>query len=120
MDEIIDLPEVESVYLKKSARLCKIYGGLILLSILVSVFIKPLFYKEYVRYNDLIDLFIGLPILAMFVIAPLGLYYSWKSYKRKEGQRMIRFKYTFGHLLVCILLMLITGVLLADLSRLLN
>jgi hypothetical protein len=90
MKDIIDLPEQESdnpIYLKKSAKLYKIYGGLFIFSIIVSVFVRPILDKNRDQSNDLLDLLVWLPVLSVFVLAPLGLFYSWKSHKRKEGLR---------------------------------
>ena len=117
MDEIMNIQKKdEPKYLKKSARLYKIYGGLVLFAIIVSVFIRPLLLKNYNGLADLVDLLVGLPILSLFVFAPMGLYYSWKSYKEDEGHRKLRFKYTLGHLFFCILMLIFVGVFIADIS----
>jgi hypothetical protein len=123
MKEIIDFTESKPddfVYLKKSAILYKIYGGLVVFSILMSVLIKPLIYRRNSQYADMLDLLVGLPLLAMFVLAPFGLYYSWKSYKRKEGFSKRRFKYMLGHLFICLIMVVILGVVLADVASLLS
>lgn len=117
MDEIIDIQKRdEPKFLKKSARLYKIYGGLIVFAIIVSVFIRPLLLKNYNELTDLLDILVGLPILSLFVLAPMGLYYTWKSSKEKEGHRKLRFKYALGHLFFCLLMLLFLGVFIADIS----
>lgn len=105
----------EPIYLKKSATFYKIYGGLFIFSIVMSVIVRPLL-KDY---PDTIDLLVGLPIFPIFVMAPIGLLYSWKSYKRKEGLSNTRFKYFLGHLFFCLLILLFIAVLVSDLSKLL-
>ena len=119
MDEVIDQikreHEDEPVYLKKSARLFKINTRLIILSIVASVFIKPLFQPQSGMLEDFLDLFVGLPIFIMLFLAPVGLFYSWKSYRRKEGNSRTRFKYGMGHLFFCLLIILCIGVVLGDL-----
>lgn len=123
MEEVIDFTKQESdepVYLKKSARLYKISGVLILFSIAMSVFVKPLLYEKSNEYADLLDMLIGLPFLTVFVLTPPGLFYSWKSYQRKEGQSKTRFKYALGHSFFCLLLILIIGMFIVDISKLLK
>lgn len=110
MNEIIDFTEQKPndlIYLNRSARLYKINGGLIIFSIAISVFLKPLVYKGDGKYADLFDILVGLPVLIAFVLAPLGLFYSWKSYRRKEGDSRRRFRFTIGHLFFCLLMVII-------------
>lgn len=85
---------VKPIYLKRSVILYKIYGSLFLFSIFVSVFIRPIFKN----YPDIVDLLMGLPVLSLFVMAPMGVFYSLKSYKRKEGLSKIRLRYLLGHI----------------------
>jgi hypothetical protein len=101
-------------YLTKSAIFYKVCGGLFLFSILVPFLLRPL-RKEYPGF---LDILVGLPIFALFVLAPLGLFYSWKSYKRNEGLPKTRFKYLLGNLFFCILLILIIGIVVSDISKL--
>ncbi|MEJ1241046.1 hypothetical protein WBG78_23060 [Chryseolinea sp. T2] len=121
MNEIIDTQRnVQAKFLKRSAKLYKIYGGLIVFAIIVSIFIRPYLLLNYSALTDLVDLLVGLPILSLFVLAPLGLYYSWKSYKENEGHRKLRVKYTIGHVFFCILMLLFLGVFISDISFLLE
>ncbi len=107
--------EIEPRYLRKSVRFYKIYGGLFLFSLFMSIVIRPLMSA----YPDLLDLLVGLPIFAMFIMAPIGLYYSWNSYKRKEGKSSTRFKYFLGHMFFCLLVLLFVVVIISDISKLL-
>jgi hypothetical protein len=88
MEEILDMPKPgnESKYLKRSARLYKIYVGLVALAIIASILVKLLLYKSHL-IDELGILLVGLSILTIFVLAPVGLYYCWMSYKRKEENR---------------------------------
>lgn len=120
MEEIIDLPKQEpkNLYLKKSARLYKISVGLMIFAVLMSAVIRPLLYERYSQFVDLADMFVGIPVLINIVLSPLGLYYSLKSYRRKEGHRMVRLKYLAGHLFFCLLIVLIIAVLISDITML--
>lgn len=110
-----ETPVIEPIYLRKSVRFYKIYGGLFLFSLFMSIVIRPLMSA----YPDFLDMLVGLPIFAMFIMAPIGLYYSWKSYKRKEGKSSTRFKYFLGHMFFCLLIMLFVVVIISDISKLL-
>ena len=104
----------EPVFLKKSATFFKIYGGLFLFAIAMSTIVRPLLKN----YPDLLDLLVGLPFFPIFVMAPMGLFYSWKSSKRKEGLTKIRFRYFIGHLFFCILILLMIAIFVSDISKL--
>jgi len=104
----------EPIYLKKSATFFKIYGGLFLFAIIMSVIVRPIL-KDL---PDVIDLLVGLPILPLFIMAPMGLFYSWKSLKSNEGLSRTRFKYFIGHLFFCALIILFMAVIVSDLSEL--
>ena len=106
---------IEPVYLRKSLIFYKVYGGLIIFSLFMSIVVRPLMSG----HKDLLDLFVGLPIFIMFIMAPIGLFYSWKSYKRKEGRSITRFKYFLGHLFFCLLIILFLAVIVSDISQLL-
>ena|SRR5690606_12696668 len=104
----------EPVYIKKSVTLYKIYAGLFVFAIIMSTIVRPLMKG----YPDILDLLVGLPIFAMFILAPIGLYYSWKSYKMNEGLSKTRFIYFMGHLFFCILMFLFIIVFISDISKL--
>jgi amino acid permease len=117
MNEIIDFPEKEEPkFLKKSAKLYKIYGGIFIFVILGSWIIRPLFLQDNPGLTQLLDALVGFSILSLFVFAPMGLYYGWKSYREKEGHSKLRMKYTLGHVLVCMLLLLFMGIFVIDIS----
>jgi hypothetical protein len=103
----------EPIYLKRSATFYKVYGGLFVFSILMNWIGKPIFKGQ----QETLDLLVGIPILMVFVMAPIGLFYSWKSYQRKEGRSITRFKYFLGHFFFCLLVIAMITVLVSDLSR---
>jgi hypothetical protein len=102
------------VFLNKSIKVFKIYSGLFLFAIVVSVIGKP-FFKQY---SEILDLFVGLPILPSFIMAPIGIYYNLKSSKLNEGYSKKRFRYFIGHLIFCILILIFISVIINDLSKL--
>ena len=104
----------EPINLKKSAKIFKIYGGLFLFAIVMSTIVRPLLKN----YPDLLDLLVGLPIFPTFILAPIGLFYSWKSSKMKEGLTKIRLRYFIGHLFFCILILLMITIFINDISKL--
>lgn len=104
---------VEPIFLKKSKQFYKIYGGLFLFSLFCSIVLRPILGPN----GLLIDLLVGLPIFAMIGMAPVGLIYSWKSYKRKEGRSITRFKYFVGHLFFVILVLLFIVTMIKDFSQ---
>jgi hypothetical protein len=109
LDKIEDQTE-EPKYLRRSALLYKLCIGLFLFSISVTVFIKPL----VKGYPDVLDLFIGLPAIAIIFISPVGLFFSWKSLRMKEGLAKSRFKYFIGHLIFCLLILGLIVTMISD------
>ena len=89
---------ITSIYLNKSVKILKIYLVIIAAIILLPAFIKPLLIDIYALF----DLIFGLLIISLLFLIPLGLIYSIKSIKRKEGNRLSRNKYFFIHLLFCL------------------
>jgi hypothetical protein len=69
--------EKNPVYLTKSVMLFRLYGGVFVFSIITTSLSRSI--PEV--YRDMVDLLIALPIMGFFFMAPLGIYYSWKSYK---------------------------------------
>ncbi|MEM9328167.1 MAG: hypothetical protein AAGA85_21045 [Bacteroidota bacterium] len=104
----------EPIYLRKSVTLYKIYGGLFLFSILSSVLLRPI-----LKGTDMLDVLVGLPIMIMFFLVPVGLFYSWKSFKRKEGRSSTRFRYFMGHMFFFLLMVLFVMTLINDLREVL-
>jgi magnesium-transporting ATPase (P-type) len=70
------------------------------------------------QYSDFLNLLIGLPVFALFILPPLGVYYSWKSYRRKEGSSNTRFFYFLGHAFFCMIAILLITIFVRDISQL--
>ena len=96
--------------LQKSARLLKISGILFLVSISSLFLVKPMFPAG----SYLLDLLIGGPFLIIFLIAPIGLYFSIKSFRNEEGSKLARFRIFYGHAFICLLIILFIIVLIGD------
>lgn len=123
MDEILDSIEQtpqQAIYLKKSASLFKICVALILILILISVVVKPFVGRNYAAFSILLDFLVSLSFLVFLVLPPFGLFYSWKSYKRKESRTQARFMYTLGHLVFCLMAALCITIFVSDLLTLLT
>lgn len=59
-------------YLKKSRQIFRINGALILLTIILAFLTKNVFKVN----NAFLDFFGGLPVLLIFVLAPMGIFYT--------------------------------------------
>lgn len=101
---------VGPVYINRSKIFYRINAGIFLYAILMSFAIRPYLPVD----SEIADLLIGLPVFALFVLIPMGMYYSWKSYKKKEGTPVIRSRYFFGSLLFSALLIFIIVQLVKD------
>lgn len=99
-------------YLHKSIKLYKIYGYGLLFLIFSNLVIKPLLPIQSI----ITDFLSTIPILIMIVLAPLGLYYCFKSYKMKETTSMTLLKYTIGHLFFSLLVLVFIVVIIKDIS----
>lgn len=97
-------------YLQKSIKLYKIYGYGLLFLIFSSLVIKPLLPIQSI----LADFLVTIPILIMIVLAPLGLYYCFKSYRLKETSSMTLLKYTIGHLFFTLIVLFFMVVIIKD------
>ena len=121
MDEILDSPQqqtTEPIYLKRSIRLLRIYVILFFSSIVV-LYVRQGKDQELPSTIDYLwNLAVSLGILSMFVMAPLGLFYGFKSKKREEGRPDTRRKYIFIHFLFCLLILLFVGIAVRDIARL--
>ena len=100
-------------YLSKSVKIYKVYGIGLLIALFTSIIIKPLVKESYF----ILDFLNGFPILIIIALAPIGLYYSWKSYKEKESNSITRLKYFFGHFIFCLLALCFILVILSDLKE---
>jgi hypothetical protein len=115
--EILDKVEEQNTkpkFLKRSALLFKLCVGLFLFSISITAFIKPLFKEDIYVF----DLLIALPILSIFFLSPVGLFYSWKSMKKKEGFSSSRFNFFIGHMIFCLLILGFILALVSDIRQL--
>lgn len=98
---------IKKTYLQKSIKLYKIYGFGLLLVVFDILVLKPLFSD----FNFITDLLIGIPVLAMIFLAPVGLYFCWKSFRNKETTSNILLRYFLGHLfftLISVIFIIIT------------
>jgi hypothetical protein len=103
---------IKKTYLQKSIRLYKIYGYGILFLIFSILLIKPLLPEQSI----IADFLIALPILIMIVLAPLGLFYCFKSYRMKETSSMTLLKYTIGHLFFTLIVVFFIISFIKDIS----
>jgi hypothetical protein len=106
---------IEQGYLKKSAWLYKVYVIAITLFIVVSI-LSSQFVTE--RTMPALVFLTSLPIVTLLVLAPMGLFYSIKSYQQKEGLASTRFLHAFGHVLFCLLIALSIGIFISDINSL--
>jgi hypothetical protein len=125
MDEILDakVAEADPVYLKRSIKLSKIYIGLFAFSLIMSMGVAPGLRKAYgtsYAILDLIDALVALPMFAIFVLAPLGVFYSIKSKRLNEGRPKTRRNYMLVHLFFCLLIVLLFSVVVTDILILLK
>ena len=104
------------MYLNKSIKLYKVYGFGLLLVLFNILVLKPLFSE----YNFITDLLIGIPILAVIFLAPIGLYYFFKSYRSKETSSNILLKYTIGHLFFTLISLIFIIIIVKEIIETLN
>jgi FtsH-binding integral membrane protein len=111
------MPELEIQkykYLRKSIRIYKVYGYSLLIALFTIIILKPLIKESYF----LLDFMIGFPIIIMLFGAPLGLFYSFKSYSKKEDNPQKRLTYFMGHLFFTLLAFFVIFISLKDFSHL--
>ena len=101
-------------YLKKSIKIFRFYGIGLLISILTVSFLRSVNESFKIVYEALV----AIPYLITLVLAPLGLYYSWKAYKDKEEPRKKRTMFLMGHLFFCTLMILLFAVVIKDIYSL--
>lgn len=101
---------IKKTYLQKSIKIYKIYGYGLLFLIFSSLIIKPLLPEQSI----LADFLVTIPILIMIVLAPLGLYYCFKSYRLKETSSITLLKYTIGHLFFTLIVLFFMVVIIKD------
>ncbi|TJY66659.1 hypothetical protein FAZ19_07005 [Sphingobacterium alkalisoli] len=105
--------KTDSTYLKKSIFTFRLYGSFFLFSILVNTLTRDLKHK----YQVLFETVVAIPLLLVFILAPIGLYYGWKSYRNKEEPRKKRTIFLMGHMIFCSLIILFIIVLIKDISN---
>jgi hypothetical protein len=114
MDEVLDLAKPdetpEPVNLKRSAklaRMCFLLFNVWLVVSLIKVFVSFKF-PAYVALN--LEVFFAIVIflagLGIFVVSPIGLFYSVQSYRKREGGSRPRLRYTIVHAFFCLILVL--------------
>jgi len=118
MDEILDAPQQQTqelIYLKKSIRLFRIYIALFVSSLIV-MYIRG--GREASGVEALLDVVVTLSMLSTFVLAPLGLFYGFKSKRRGEGRPKLRLTYIIAHLFFCSIIVLLISIVAKDLANL--
>lgn len=104
----------ETQYLNKSIKIFRFYTIASLILILLVMLLSPL-RKDYLILISAITL---LPVLIPLILAPIGLYYSWKSYQAKEEPRKKRTMFFMGHLFFCTVIILFVMAIIKDVSSL--
>lgn len=104
---------IKKTYIQKSIKLYKIYGYGILFLLFSILLIKPLLPEQ----SFIADFLIALPIVIMIVLAPLGLYYCFKSYRKKETSSMTLLKYTIGHLFFSLIVVFFILSIIKEISE---
>lgn len=100
-----------SRFLNKSITIYKIYSYGLLLVLFTILVLKPVVKTSYF----FLDFLIGFPILIAFILAPIGLFYSIKSYKLKEVNQRKNSHYFIGHFIFTLLLSFFILVTSSDL-----
>lgn len=109
------MPTIEQPnYLNKSVRIFRFYTIASLILILLVMLLSSL--RQ--NYPILVSAITLLPVLIPLVLAPMGLYYSWKSYQAKEEPRKKRTMFFMGHLFFCTLIILFVVAIIKDLTSL--
>jgi len=98
-------------YFKRSAKLLKVNAALFFFVLLVTFVLSP----TLNRFGEVIELMVGLPMLALFVLVPIGLYQSIKSNRLKQGNTSSRLRHFIGHLVLSIIILGIFAVFVSDL-----
>ncbi len=104
----------ETQYLNKSIKIFRFYTIASLILILLVMLLSPL--RQ--NYLILISALTLLPLIIALIFAPMGLYFSWKSYQAKEEPRKKRTMFFMGHLFFCTLILLFVMAIIKDLASL--
>lgn len=116
--DILDSPiesSGEQSYLKKSAKICRVY-----LVLLIVCFMLSSLAKISDQFSDVLVILLGLALFVLFGLSPWGVYYTWKSKKADEGNRKKRLTYAIVHWFVFVLLVLVIIRFLMDVSTILK
>lgn len=109
------MPTIEQGnYLKKSIRIFRFYTIASLILILIIMLLSP----SRQNYPIPVSALTLLPLVIALIFAPIGLYYSWKSYRAKEEPRKKRKMFFMGHLFFCTLILLFVIAIIKDLASL--
>jgi hypothetical protein len=82
---------------------------------MMSVIFNPLL-RNYID-AEVLDLFTGLPMIAVSMLIPIGLMCSLMSYKNQEGNSKVRFTYLIRHIFSCLFLLVIMTTMMTDISK---
>ncbi|MFN3404981.1 MAG: hypothetical protein ACK40G_12850 [Cytophagaceae bacterium] len=99
--------------LRKSIILCKICTGLLVFSIFTLFILKSV-------NEDLGNLLMGLPMIAIIFISPFGFTFGLISVIKKEGSLKLRINYFVGNTVFFIIALALIWSLISDLSVILN
>jgi hypothetical protein len=96
---------IPAVYLKRSLILLRIYAGEVALFVLFGF---GRIFLEASLFLEIIAGIAGLGLMVIFAISPLGLFYSFKAFRKKERNSSVRVWHLIGHLLVFVVVGLLT------------
>jgi len=114
-DTILDRPAAKDngrVYLKWSVLFFKTYGLVLLIVLLSSIFSE----KLPQGLADVLQIIGGLAIMIVFLVSPLGLFFSYKIYRRREGSPGTRLVHMTMHMIFCILVVVSIILYISDVS----
>lgn len=122
MNPIIDFPEqkiVATINLRKSLRLYVIYAVVIVLIVLAELF-KPDSWTQSREQSDIFYGVVGFVFLGTLLVSPLGLYYSIKTFRQREGNNVQRIAHLTGHSILVLLLVIVAAIFIIDISSAFN
>lgn len=105
---------VENKNLKRSNKFLKHIGYLVLF-ILLNIFLIQPFVPIHYFFVEFLS---SIPIIVIFILSPIGLIYSIKSLKHKEGTKLIRFRIFYSHTIIFLLLLLFIKIIITDIRNL--
>ncbi len=118
MDDItIDKDEIKSnepKYLNEAIRIYKINRSLIVFVIIAIAIIKPMIKDVF----PIFDILILIAFLGTLILAPLGIYYCYKSKAGNEEPSKFRFKYLRLNLLIAMVALAIVFMIIVQTAKL--